>query len=136
TPALEDIERFLTDERVRERGPDSELVHSLFEFGARIAREVMVPRPEVVALPLSIAPHELVQRLAEAGRSRVPVYDGEIDHVVGILHTRDVVPLLAHPELIRLADVIRPATFVPWFTPIGRLLRQMQAQRIHMAMVT
>jgi len=136
TPALEDLERYLTDTRVDDVAPDSELVHSIFEFGTRIAREVMVPRTEVAAVPLRIAPEELAQVLAEIGRSRVPVYDGDIDHIVGVLHTRDLVPLLAHPQLIKLPDVIRPATFVPWATRIGTLLRRMQRERIHMAMVT
>lgn len=132
-PAREDIERYLAAGGAVD---DTELVHSLFDFGNRIAREVMVPRTEVVAVPLQADPCELVERLAEIGRSRLPVYDGDLDHIVGVLHTRDLVPMLAHPELIKLQDVIRPATFVPWSTRIDRLLRQMQADRIHMAMVT
>lgn len=136
-PALEDLERYLIEEaREDEDGPAPELVHSLFTFSSRIAREVMVPRTEVVAVPLGIAPEELVQLLAERGHSRLPVYDGEIDRIVGVLHTRDIVPLLAHPELIKLPDVIRPANFVPWATRIERLLREMQREKIHMAMVT
>ncbi len=135
-PALEDLERYLIDAREDEDAPDSELVHSLFEFSTRIAREVMVPRTEVAAVPIDITPACLVQLLAEKGHSRLPVYQGDIDHIVGVLHTREIVPLLAHPELIKLPDVIRPATFVPWATRVVRLLRVMQQQRIHMAMVT
>ncbi|WP_050727374.1 hemolysin family protein [Vulgatibacter incomptus] len=133
-PALEDIERILLSESHRD-GPAPELVHSLFEFPSRTVRDVMVPRTEVVAAPLGIAPEALVRLVAEQGHSRLPIYDGRIDRIVGVLHTRDIVPLLAHPELIQLADAIRPPVFVPWAMRIGRLLRQMQRDRIHLAMV-
>ncbi len=136
-PALEDIERILLEESREDRdAPAAELVHSLFEFPNRIAREVMVPRTEVAALPLRIEPAVLVRLVAEEGHSRFPVFDLEIDRIVGVLHTRDIVPLLAHPELIKVPDLIRPAVFVPWAMKIGRLLEQMQRDRIHMAMVT
>lgn len=136
-PGLEDIERILArGGRADEDAPPPQLVHSIFRFSATTAREVMVPRAHVVALPLDVSPDELVRLLAEEGHSRVPVYEGSIDQIVGVLHTRDVVPLLAHPELIKLADVVRPPVFVPWATRIGDLLEEMQRRRIHMAMVT
>jgi len=135
-PALEDIERILLDEaREVDDGPAPRLVHSLFEFPGRIAREVMVPRTDVVTVPLDVEPASLVRLLAEEGHSRFPVHDGAIDRIVGVLHTRDIVPLLVHPELIKVRDAIRPAVFVPWAMKIGRLLEQMQGDRIHMAMV-
>jgi CBS domain containing-hemolysin-like protein len=58
-----------------------------------------------------------------------------VDHIVGILHVRDLVPMLQNPELIVLSDLLRPAVYVPWVKPIGDLLRDMQRQRIHMAVV-
>ena len=90
----------------------------------------------MVAVELSAAPSEILTLLAEESHSRIPVYKGDIDHIVGVLHTRDLIPLLQHPELIVLRDVIRPAVFVPWIKPVGDLLREMQRRRIHMAMVT
>lgn len=137
SPPREDLERYLLQQALAAGdGPPPELVHSLFSFSTRTAREVMVPRTEVKAVPIDMDPEELVQFLAEHGHSRMPVYEGDIDHVVGVLHSRDVVPLLAHPVLIKLPDVIRPATFVPWASRIDRILRMMQRERIHMAMVT
>lgn len=135
-PALEDIERILLDEaREVDDGPAPRLLHSIFEFPGRIAREVMVPRTDVVTVPLDVEPASLVRLLAEEGHSRFPVHDGAIDRIVGVLHTRDIVPLLVHPELIKVRDAIRPAVFVPWAMKIGKLLEQMQRDRIHMAMV-
>jgi CBS domain containing-hemolysin-like protein len=63
------------------------------------------------------------------------VYEGSLDRVVGILHARDLVPLLAHPELIVLRDLLRPPTFVPWSTPVQALLRDMQRKHQHMMVV-
>ncbi|HWV39035.1 MAG TPA: hemolysin family protein [Vulgatibacter sp.] len=135
-PALEDIERILLAEaREEDDGPAPRLLHSIFEFPGRIAREVMVPRTDVVTVPLDVEPAALVRLLAEEGHSRYPVHDGAIDRIVGVLHTRDIVPLLVHPELIKVSDAIRPPVFVAWAMKIGRLLEQMQRDRIHMAMV-
>ena len=136
-PALEDLERFLEQEaREDEDAPPAEMVRSLFEFPTKIAREVMIPRTRVMAIPLDTPPDEVVRILSEEGHSRMPVYQGDIDQIVGVLHARDLVPLLQHPELIKLPDAIRPPVFVPWATRIGHLLREMQRKRVHMAMVT
>ncbi|HSD21528.1 MAG TPA: hemolysin family protein, partial [Anaeromyxobacter sp.] len=69
------------------------------------------------------------------GHSRLPVYRESLDHVIGTLHARDLVPLLEHPELIVLRDIIRPPHFVPWSKPVDQLLREMQRRKLHMALV-
>ena len=65
----------------------------------------------------------------------MPVYRENLDQIEGVLHARDLVPLLAHPELIVLRDVLRPAHFVPWSKPIEHLLREMQRKHLHMSFV-
>jgi len=82
---------------------------------------------------LSTPPRKILEVLAEEGHSRLPVYQDDVDHIVGILHVRDLVPLMQEPELIVLHDLVRPAAFVPWVKPIGDLLREMQRQKIHMS---
>ncbi len=135
-PSLEALEELLELEAGRRLDPSSpQMIRSIFELSEKTARDVMVPRANVVAVSLGTPSAEVVRTLAEEGHSRLPVYRDDIDHIVGVLHTRDMVPLLSHPELIVLADVIRPAHFVPWASRIGDLLHQMQRQRIHMAMV-
>ena len=84
---------------------------------------------------VSTTPTEVLRLLAEENHSRIPVYRDDVDRIVGVLHARDLIPLLQHPELIVLQDTIRPAHFVPWLKPIGDLLREMQRQKIHMAIV-
>jgi CBS domain containing-hemolysin-like protein len=113
----------------------SELIRRVFEFRDKVARDAMVPRTDVVAFDEATPVPELIDRLAEDGHSRVPIYRGSLDQIVGILHARDLVPLLAHPELIVLGDLIRPPEFVPWSKPIQALLRDMQRKHVHLMMV-
>src|SRR6185369_7846345 len=94
-----------------------------------------VPRTEVVAVDVDTPVKEILRLLAEEGHSRLPVYRESLDQIVGTLHARDLVPLLEHPELIVLRDLIRPPHFVPWSNPVDQLLRDMQKRHIHMAVV-
>jgi CBS domain containing-hemolysin-like protein len=133
------MERWLAE---RLKGPGgrageqtSELIHKVLEFREKVARDVMVPRTRVVAVEVGTPIPEILRLLSEEGHSRLPVYKESLDHVLGTLHTRDIVPLLAHPELIVLRDLIRPAHFTPWSKPVDQLLRELQKKRLHMAMV-
>jgi CBS domain containing-hemolysin-like protein len=65
----------------------------------------------------------------------MPVYEGDLDHIKGVLHTKDVIPLLANPALIVLQDLIRPAVWVPWSKRVDEILRDMQQKRSHIVMV-
>jgi len=136
-PPLEELERMLTVQAEQHEVDASapRLIRSIFELSDKVCRDVMVPRTDVVAVPLTTPPLEVLRILAEENHSRLPVFKDDIDRVVGVLHSRDLVPLLQHPELIVLSDIIRPAVFVPWLKPVGDLLREMQGRRIHMAMV-
>jgi CBS domain containing-hemolysin-like protein len=137
-PPLEEMERALA-EYARGQGAGaeatSELIHAVFEFREKVARDVMVPRTDVVAVEIATPVPEIIRLLAEEGHSRMPVYRDDLDHIVGVLHARDLVPLLAHPELILLRDLLRPAHFVPWSKPVEHLLREMQRRKLHMAFV-
>jgi putative hemolysin len=136
-PPLAEMERTLA-EYARSQGQGaatSELIHAVFEFREKVARDVMVPRTEVLAVDIATPVPEILQLLAEEGHSRLPVYRDHLDQIVGILHARDLVPLLAHPELILLGDLLRPAHFVPWSKPVEQLLRELQRKKLHMALV-
>jgi CBS domain containing-hemolysin-like protein len=137
-PPLDEMERALA-EYARVHGAagatTTELIHAVFEFRDKIARDVMVPRTDVVALDVDTPVHEILRLLAEEGHSRMPVYRGSLDQILGVLHARDLVPMLSHPELIVLRDILRPAHFVPWSKPVEQLLREMQRRKLHMALV-
>ena len=136
-PPVEEVERAL---KAHARSGDpadrtSELIHRVLEFRQKVARDIMVPRTAVMAVDVETPVPEIIRRLAEEGHSRVPVFEESLDKVVGILHARDLVPLLAHPEVIVLRDLLRPPTFVPWSTPVQALLRSMQRKHQHMMIV-
>ncbi len=136
-PPLEELEKQLIREAQRnevDRGAP-QLIRSIFELNEKTCRDVMVPRTEVVLLPSDAPISDMLQLVAEENHSRIPVYRNNVDHIVGILHVRDLVPMLQNPELIVMADLLRPAVYVPWVKPIGDLLRDMQRQRIHIAVV-
>jgi CBS domain containing-hemolysin-like protein len=136
-PPLEELEKLLAAQAANNEVDKSapQLIRSIFELSDKRCRDVMVPRTEVVAVDISTQPTEVLRLLAEENHSRIPVYRDDVDHIIGILHARDLIPLLQHPELIVLQDIIRPAHFIPWLKPIGDLLREMQKKKIHMAMV-
>ena len=136
-PPLAEMERTLAEyARAHGQGAStSELIHAVFRFREKVARDVMVPRAAVEAIELDTPVPEIIRRLAEEGHSRVPIFHGHLDQIVGVLHARDLVPMLAHPDLIVLRDLLRPAHFVPWSKPVEQLLREMQRKRLHMALV-
>jgi CBS domain containing-hemolysin-like protein len=137
-PPLEEMERTLAEE-ARSQGAGSEatteLIHAVFAFREKVAEDVMVPRTDVVAIDIDTPVPDILRILAEEGHSRLPVYRGTLDHITGVLHARDLVPMLTHPEIIVLRDILRPAHFVPWTKRIDQLLREMQRRRLHMAFV-
>lgn len=137
-PPLDEMERALAEYARSQPGGSeatSELIHNVFEFREKVARDVMVPRTDVVAVEVETPVPEIIRLLAEEGHSRMPVYRENLDQIEGVLHARDLVPLLAHPELIVLRDLLRPAHFVPWSKPVDQLMREMQKRHLHMVFV-
>ncbi len=136
-PPLEDLEQQLMAQaqahEVDKGAP--QLIRSIFELSDKSCRDVMVPRTEVVSLDVNTPAEDILRLIAEEGHSRIPVFQDDVDHIVGILHVRDLVPMMQEPSLIVLHDLLRPAVYVPWVKPIGDLLREMQRQRIHIAVV-
>ena len=136
-PPLEDLERYLADHAARGTvsAEAPELVHSIFEFGETTAKEVMVPRTRVVALEVNAPASEILSTISSKGHTRLPVYENEIDNVVGIVNAKDILPLVAEGESVELSKILRPVPFVPWSKPINELMRELQVRHVHMAMV-
>jgi CBS domain containing-hemolysin-like protein len=114
---------------------EQQLIESIFEFTDTTAKEVMIPRPDVVALDISMPREAIVKIVLEEGYSRMPVYRETIDNIIGVVYTKDLLGLLEFRDLIILQDIIRPAYFVPETKKISQLMRELQAQKIHMAIV-
>lgn len=114
---------------------EHELIKSIFEFTDTTVKEIMIPRPDIVALDLSMPRESLVRKVIEEGYSRLPVYKGSIDNIVGIVYSKDLLSLLEHRDLIVLQDIIRPVMFVPESKQVSQLLREFQQRKAHLAVV-
>jgi CBS domain containing-hemolysin-like protein len=110
------------------------LLRSIFDFTETTAEEVMVPRIDIVAIPLDADINELGEVFAEHRFSRLPVYDGTLDNVVGSVHMKDYIRNKDNPN-IKLEDILRPVLFVPETLDIQTVFARMQRQRISTAIV-
>ena len=115
---------------------EKELIHSIFEFGDTLVREVMVPRPDVVAAPIESGLRKVLDLLLRHGYSRIPVYRGDLDHIEGVVYAKDVLRHLhAGKQDVQLDKIMREPLFVPETKRVSELLREMQKRRIHIAIV-
>ncbi len=130
--------KLILDEGARQGVIDKtehELIESIFEFTDTAAKEVMIPRTDVVAIDLDMSRERIFKTVLEEGYSRMPVYRGTIDNVVGIIYTKDLLGVMEYGSLIILQDILRPAFFVPETKKISQIMHELQARRIHMAIV-
>jgi len=116
---------------------EKEMIHSIFEFGQTTVKEVMVPRTDMVGVDFETTLPRLLQLVKKKVHSRIPVYKGEIDNIIGILYVKDLLPYInkGKKEAIDLEKLARPAYFVPEQKKIDELLREFQREHIHMALV-
>lgn len=115
---------------------EHELIQNVFEFNERVVKNIMVPRTKISAIEVSTGKDELLDILITEGYSRLPVYDEVIDKIVGIVHAKDILPLLARNEEIVLKDIIRKPYFIPETKKINDLLAELQQMRIQIAIVS
>lgn len=117
---------------------DSEraMIHSIFEFGETEVYEIMVPRTDMVCVEESITLEELIRVINDNQHSRIPLYRGEVDHILGIIHVKDLLSVISHPPpTLDLKSLTRPAYFVPENKKLHNLLRDFQQTKHHMAIV-
>ncbi len=129
---------FSSEDEVAPPEEEKEMIESVVEFHATTVREVMVPRPDIVALPAEATLDEAVDEVLNAGYSRLPVYEESIDEVKGILHAKDLLRVLRQnpqPNKFDITTIIRPALFMPESKKVDDLLREMQQQRTQMAII-
>ncbi len=114
---------------------ENELIENIFDFRDRTAREIMIPRIKMTALDIDLPREQVIDRIIEEGYTRLPVYQDTLDNILGVINSKDVVALIEHPELIILFDIIRPVPFVPETKNIADLLRELQREKHHLAIV-
>lgn len=116
-------------------GSEGEMVQSIVDFGDRVARELMTPRIDVLAFEAGHPFDELAALFSQSKYSRIPVYDGSIDSVAGIVHMKDVFDAVIKGQKPPVRDLARPALFVPETKKVSELLREFQSERIQIAIV-
>jgi CBS domain containing-hemolysin-like protein len=114
-----------------------ELLNSVLEFADRVVKEIMIPRTRMVAVDRDAPPEELVRIVTENPYSRMPVFEGSVDNVIGILMVRDIVRELRSGPVsgVRLDGHLKAPFFVPEQMKISRLLKEMQRRHVHLAVV-
>jgi len=120
-----------TEEGILEES-DRELIQSVVEFGDKIVREVMTPRPDMVAVPSTTTVEQLTELLQKKPHSRVPVYEGDLDHIMGIVFSQDVLQIRDEDaRSTTVAQLVRPVKLVPEMKKVRELLREMQKEKTH-----
>src|SRR3954469_15084423 len=128
----------LAEERGVVESGERQMIHSVFELGDTIAREVMVPRTDVVWIERTKTVRQALALALRSGFSRIPVIGENVDDVVGVVYLKDLVRRSQNTHDRngpKVEELMRPPTFVPESKPVDELLRDMQAQRIHIAIV-
>lgn len=139
---------FITDEEFKSVLADTEahggvieaeegqMIQGILEMGDALVREILVPRPDVVALPYNATVRQAVEVYREHEYSRMPVFVDDLDHVTGILFAKDLLPYLSRGELeAPIKKIARPAYFVPETMTVRGFLKDVQRRRVHLAIV-
>ena len=112
------------------------MIRSILRLDELTAREIMVPRVDIVALDADTSLTEVARRMLESGHSRLPVYNEVMDNIMGVVYSRDLLPFLGETEAhLPLERVIRPAFFIPESKRLDELLKELQERHVQMAMV-
>ncbi|MBN2026257.1 MAG: HlyC/CorC family transporter [Actinobacteria bacterium] len=115
---------------------EKKLIHSIFEFGDTLVREVMIPRTDMIMLDEESNLEEALEIILSSGFSRIPVFKKDFDHIVGVLYAKDLLPYLKRGESdVRPRDFLREAYFVPETKRVSELLTELRTLTIHMAIV-
>jgi magnesium and cobalt exporter, CNNM family len=116
---------------------EQEMLYKVFDFADKEVHQVMVPRPEVVAISVDLPPEEALQAVLESPYTRYPVYRGSLDEIVGLLHVRDLIEAMVERGIaqVDLEHLVRPAYMVPETKDLAALLTEFRKQNVHMAIV-
>jgi putative hemolysin len=136
--AAESIDALITagEEEGLIQEDDRRLIQSVVEFGDKVVREVMTPRPAMVAIQADEPLERLRQLVINEQYSRIPVFEESIDHIVGFVHVRDMFELGEEERAtLKIRELMRPIRFVPEMKPVNDLMREMQHEGAHMVIV-
>ena len=114
---------------------EKKMIRSIVHFSNTMIREIMIPRVEIDALELETPLDEAARLIQESGHSRVPIYNDEIDRIVGVLYAKDLLQAYVEQRIVTISDLMRQPLFAPESKMAGDLLNEMKSSGIHMAVV-
>jgi putative hemolysin len=115
---------------------EKEMIYSIFEFGDTLAREVMVPRIDVVAIEVNTSVSDALDVVMQAGHSRIPVYEETMDNIVGLLYAKDLLQYLRDDTSnLKLRNMLRNVYYIPETKKVDELLQELQQRQVHIAIV-
>jgi CBS domain containing-hemolysin-like protein len=115
---------------------ERDYLNNVFEFGDRVAREIMVPRPDIEALSVDMSLPEMVDAAVFGRYTRYPVYEGDLDHVIGAVHVKDLLRTAReNPDDFDIRTIVRDCLVVPENKPILQILKEFQTRKLQMAIV-
>ena len=110
------------------------MIDAVLDLDQTRVREIMVPRTEMVAIEKDVPLDQVISTVIQVGHSRIPVYDGDVDHIIGILYAKDLLKSWGcSPDSVSLADMLRKAYFIPESKTTSDLLKEFKTRRVHMA---
>lgn len=115
---------------------ENELIQNVFDFDDRIVKQILVPTNRVAAIDVEAGRDEIIKQIIDEGFSRMPVFLGDINNVIGIVHSKDLLKAVIENRYKTIKDIMRPVHFVPESMKINELLRDFQIHHIQMAIVT
>ena len=114
---------------------ERKMLHRIFEFGDTKVSDVMVPREKIVAVNINTTPEELLNTFAEEGHARLPVFNGVIDNIVGVIYARDLLYILKDKRLFLLQDLLHKPYYASSHMRVNELLRKFQSDKVQIAIV-
>jgi putative hemolysin len=116
---------------------EHQMIHGIIEIGDKTVREIMVPRTDIIAIEKDATLREIVKVFKEHRHTRVPVFEGDLDHIVGLLHTKDLLLFytLSSAQKFDIDKILRPIKFTPEQKKVDELLHEMRMEKVHMMIV-
>jgi CBS domain containing-hemolysin-like protein len=133
----EEIRSIIADETKSGQIDETEqaLIEKIFGFNDKTAKEVMIPRNNMVAIDIDESRDKIIQKVIDEGFSRIPVYKDSLDNIIGVIYSKDIISAAEHKDIIVLQDIIRPSHFIPETKHIGDILKDFQKKRSHLGIV-
>ncbi len=115
---------------------ENELIQNVFDFDERVVKQIMVPQNRISAINVEMGHEQIIKKIIEEGYSRLPVYLGDIDNIIGIIHSKDLLKAVIDNKFKSIKEIMRPAHFVPGNMKVNDLLRDMQRLHAQIAIIT